>query len=439
MMLCSLVVDEQVLFHRASIGSRNSKSSQEEPFPERCICLNELKVAAQSYGSPEIPENSRLITSLRVIINRLRNPNLDGKIKHFEYRDDLALFDRRLKLGLDYYHKLTTDLLLDRPVPSSTGFMAVRDNIGSVSNRGVEVLMSAVPVKTSDLTGNQHLNFSYNKNQESSARSELMKIFFPGLNWVVPGSPDYFGRGGESLSSFLGYRRLGTWGVQREAGRKRPKWCYPGPRPNAVPSGHYFGYPTAFADLYDSWTGAESKYNDSQIRNGPYSGQNSEVDDHWVANGSFLRVNAISLGYTFHNDQLQKWGLKNWRVYASVQNAFLITSDSFKGYDPEATSWEINHGGQYLFFTQVSAPHILRMVKLFPVLDPTIYVNLNLTTPMKPTYNINNHHTRYVTSCKNFCKKTPKDTLPATQYFNPPEHATNAVNGLYRNGSSTAV
>src|SRR3546814_5757960 len=51
--------------------------------------------------------------------------------------------------------------------------------------------------------------------------------------------------------------------------------------------------------LYDSWTETNQNTMVQQIRNGAYSGQNSEVDDHWVADGSYLRGNLISLGYNF--------------------------------------------------------------------------------------------------------------------------------------------
>ena len=93
-----------------------------------------------------------------------------------------------------------------------------------------------------------------------------------------------------------------------------------------------------------------------QIRNGPYSGQNSEVDSHWVADGSYIRGNLISLGYTFDNASGLGTGFNKLRVYANVQNAFLIHSKDFKGYDPEASSWGGNQWGQNIFFFQYPRP-----------------------------------------------------------------------------------
>lgn len=93
-----------------------------------------------------------------------------------------------------------------------------------------------------------------------------------------------------------------------------------------------------------------------QIRNGVYSGQNSEVDSHWVTDGSYIRGNLISLGYTFNDVMAKNSGLRNLRVYANVQNAFLIHHKDFKGFDPEASSWEGNQWGQNIFFFQYPRP-----------------------------------------------------------------------------------
>lgn len=375
--------------------------------------LDELKLRS-SYGitgNTEIPtyqslstisSETTLINGSRVsqsYINRLPNPNLEWeKTKQFDIGMDLALFNRRLTLGLDYYHKLTTDLLLDRPVPTSTGFAAVRDNIGSVSNRGIEVLISGTPVKSADFNWETTLNFNYNKNRIEALGLNDEDIF-PGPNWVS-GSQTIL-RVGESLSSFWGYKRLGTWSTA-EAAEAAKIGAIPGEAKrsaersiigNGLPdwTGSFInnfryknidlsidlqfvmgvdilqqffhsmedrtGYSNGLKrTLYDSWTEDHQNTMIQQIRNGPYSGQNSEVDDHWVANGSYLRANAISIGYNFGAQQLSKIGLKNWRVYASVQNAFLITSDSFMGYDPEATSWEGDQWGQNIFFHQYPRP-----------------------------------------------------------------------------------
>jgi hypothetical protein len=320
------------------------------------------------------------------------------KSKQFDIGFDLAMFKRRLTLGFDYYRKLTTDLLLDRPLPTSTGFGSVRDNIGSVSNKGVEVLLSGVPVRTDNFSWESTLNFSYNKNRIEALGLNGEDIF-PGPNFVS-GSQTIL-RVGESLSSFWGYRRLGTWSTA-EAAQAAAVGAIPGVAKRSTErtvigkglpdwTGSFInnfryknldlsvdmqfvygveilqqflhstedrtGYSNGFKrTLYDSWTPQNQNTMIQQIRNGPYSGQNSEVDDHWAANGSYLRANAITLGYSLGQKTLEKFKIKNMRVYLSVQNAFLITSDEFKGYDPEATSYGDNQWGQNIYFHQYPKP-----------------------------------------------------------------------------------
>jgi len=113
---------------------------------------------------------------------------------------------------------------------------------------------------------------------------------------------------------------------------------------------------TLRTSLYDSWTESNQNTNVQQIRNAAYTGQNSEIDSHWVADGSYIRGNLISLGYTFNRELISRYNINNLRIYTSVQNAFLITSDEFKGYDPEASSWGGNQWGQNIFFFQYPRP-----------------------------------------------------------------------------------
>ncbi|MNI47107.1 hypothetical protein D3C73_1016070 [compost metagenome] len=74
------------------------------------------------------------------------------------------------------------------------------------------------------------------------------------------------------------------------------------------------------------------------LTNGGHAGQDTNVDDSWVADGSYVRVNLIQFGYTFNADVLKRMGLSRLRIYANANNPFLFTSNDFKGYDPESTS-----------------------------------------------------------------------------------------------------
>ena len=354
----------------------------------------------QSLGT--ISAGTSLINGTRApisFVNRLPNPDLEWeKTNQFDAGFDLSVLSKALTFSFDYYYKLTTDLLLDKPVPSSSGFSAVRDNIGSVSNRGVEFMVRAYPIATADFSWESILNFNYNQNQIEKL-GENNEDIFPGPNWVS-GSQTIL-RVGEPLSAFWGFERLGTWGTD-EAAEAAEVGAIPGEAKrstdrriigNGLPAwtgsfinNFYFknfdftldlqfvadvdilqqfyhstsdrtGYSSGLKEtLYDSWTETNQNTMIQQIRNGPYSGQNSEVDSHWVTDGSYLRVNLISMGYTFDQVKLSKSGMNKLRVYANVQNAFLFHSDDFKGYDPEASSWGGNQFAQNIFFFQYPRP-----------------------------------------------------------------------------------
>lgn len=384
-----------------------------EPFLEGAALLDELKIRSSFgiTGNTEIDTYQSLATvssgtvlingarATESYVNRLPNQDLEWeKTQQFDIGFNLSMFEYRVNLEFDYYYKLTTDLLLDKPVPLSTGFSAVRDNIGSVSNRGIELLLNTINISENNLEWESTLNFNYNKNRIESL-GENDEDIFPGP-WWVSGSQTIL-RVGEPLSTFWGYRRLGTWGTD-EADEAAEVGAVPGEakrsaEPTIIGNGlpdwtgsfintfryknfdltvdlqfvygvdilqQYFhstedrsGIANGLRTiLYDSWTEENQNTMIQEIRNQAYAGQNSEIDDHWVADGSYLRGNLISLGYSFDPTLASKLSLRNLRIYASVQNAFVVHSDEFKGLDPEATSWGNEQWGQNIFFFQYPRP-----------------------------------------------------------------------------------
>lgn len=382
-----------------------------EEFMNNIGWLSNLKFHA-SYGrtgSSEISTYQTLakISSGTVLINgtrsssasvsNLANPDLQWeKTNQVDIGMNLGLFNQRVNLEMDYYYKLTTDLLLAKPIPYSTGFSSVMDNIGEVSNRGLDILLTTVNVEGGNFRWESTLNANFNKNRIEKLGDNDEDILaspgFVGGNVIL--------RVGESLSSFYGYRRLGTWGTDEAAeaalvgavpgeakrsasreiiGKGLPDWT--GSFINTFSYKNldltvdvqfvygvdtwqlYFhsmedrcGIANGFSTiLYDGWTESNQNTMVQQIRQQNYSGQNSVSDSHWVCDGSYLRGNLIQLGYTFNQKMLNKMGLRRMRAYASVSNAFLVCSDDFLGYDPEAVS-NTNQFGQNIFFYQYPKP-----------------------------------------------------------------------------------
>ena len=350
-----------------------------------------------TVGSGTTLINGQRVTS--TAINRLANPDLQWeRTQQFDVGFNLALFNYRVSLEMDYYHKLTTDLLLARPLPQSTGFGSIFDNIGSVSNRGLEVLLSTQNVTTNNFSWSSTLNFNYNKNRIEKL-GENNEDIESGPFWVS-GSQTIL-RVGEPLSAFWGYRRLGTWGTDEadaaaevgripgEAKRTTEKEIIGYGLPDVTGSfinNFTIGNFDFTADLQfvlggdimqqyyhsvedrsgiasglrtiltEAWTPENQNTMVQQIRHQAWAGQNSEVDDHWVVSGSYLRGNAFTLGYTLTGNALDRLNLGSARFYLTGQNLFVVTADDFQGLDPEATSWGGNQWGQGIFFFQYPRP-----------------------------------------------------------------------------------
>lgn len=333
-------------------------------------------------------------------VQRLSNPGLEWeKTRQFDVGIELAMFNQAVSLEADYYYKLTVDLLLNRPIPTTTGFGSITDNIGSVSNRGIDFMITTRNLRSpSNFLWTSTFNFNYNRNRIESLGANDEDIF-PGPNWVS-GSQTIL-RVGEPIGSFWGFERLGTWNTDEateaaevgaipgEAKRSEEKQIIGNGLPNWTGSfinrfnmgnfdatidlqfvygvdimqqflhsaedrmAHTNGLAT---QLYESWTPENQNTMVQRIRHTQISGQNTVTDSHWVVNGSYIRGNLFSLGYNVDQSKLASWGLEQLRIKASLENAFVINSPDFKGFDPEATTWEGNTNAQNIFFFQYPKP-----------------------------------------------------------------------------------
>jgi TonB-linked SusC/RagA family outer membrane protein len=100
---------------------------------------------------------------------QLPNPDLSWeKTTQLNLGGDIAFLDDRLGFTFDWYRKNTTDLLLARPLPRSTGYTGVTENIGAMTNSGVELAVRAQVLRSADRNGlnwSSELNVSTNRNK----------------------------------------------------------------------------------------------------------------------------------------------------------------------------------------------------------------------------------------------------------------------------------
>lgn len=384
------------------------RMSDESFFPTGGLISNlKIRTSYGLTGNSEIPSYSSLSllnSNYRTVwngvavggtgLNRLGNPDLRWeKTAQTDIGVELGLFNNRITLEADYYYRLTTDMLLDAPVPQSSGYAVIRKNVGSMENKGVELALNTTNVQTNNVTWTTNFNISMNRNKILSlaTASDIFNVGGPGIT-----NPTSIIRVGEAAGAFWGLVRLGVWGTDEadEAaqfvsyrngltmlpgdikyldvngdkaitdadrmiiGNGSPDaW---GAMTNTVNVKNFdftlelqysFGndimdmnlhasedrqaLANSYTSVLNAWTPENQNTMIAQIRD-TRAGYVTNVDSHWVQDGSFIRGRNMLLGYTFNESVLNRLNLSRLRIYTSVQNFFLIVDDEVIG-DPEIT------------------------------------------------------------------------------------------------------
>ncbi|MBE7176449.1 MAG: TonB-dependent receptor [Mucilaginibacter polytrichastri] len=327
-------------------------------------------------------------------IGRLGNDDLRWeKTTSSDIGLELGLFGGRVSLEADAYYRKTTDMLLDAPVPLTSGYATIRRNVGSMRNRGIELGLNTTNISSENFSWNTIFNISMNK-------SKILTLATPADIFGVGGpnftNPTNIIRVGEEVGSFYGLTRLGTWSEAEAAeaakfvSYRNGKTILPGDIKYLDVNGDYAindadrtiignGSPNAwgaftntfryknvdltvelqysvgndvldmtlhssedrqalansYATVLNAWTPQNQNTPIAQIRD-TRAGYVTNVDTHWIKDGSFIRGRNLLLGYTLPSNVSSKMHLSRLRFYASAQNLFLIVSKDLNG-DPETT------------------------------------------------------------------------------------------------------
>jgi TonB-linked SusC/RagA family outer membrane protein len=386
-------------FPSAAIAWRVSQ----EDFLKNSTLISNLKLRL-SYGSTgnssidpyrslsTLATNSAIFAGTRtagVVQGVIPNPDLKWEqTNQLDLGVDLDLFRGRINIVADVYNKVTNNLLLNAPVPLSSGYDNVLKNIGSVGNKGLELGITSNNL-TGDLTWSTTLNIAFNKNKVLALGTNNEDIF-PGPS--VLDQIDIL-RVGQPVGSLWGYKQDGTWGsdeaVQAAKYGKKPgdikvvdlnndgqinskdqtilAHSYPnytGEFINRIKYKNFDfsldiafsqgnnvfnigtliqeqrqGYANAFTSVLNAWTPTNQKTDVGYVRlyndaHGPTQIQTSR----YISDGSFIRGRNLTLGYTFSQAIANKLSMSSLRVYAGLQNFFMLTKYK-TGYDPESSSW----------------------------------------------------------------------------------------------------
>ncbi len=145
-----------------------------------------------------------------VSVNRLSNPDLTWETTtQLDAGLVLSMFKNRINLEIDYYEKETRDLLLEVPLPATSGFEFAFKNLGAVSNKGLEISLNTTNIETDNFTWNSNFNISFNKNKvlNLGGANEFFTTAI-GDNQITN---DYIVRVGEALGSIYGVQADGVY------------------------------------------------------------------------------------------------------------------------------------------------------------------------------------------------------------------------------------
>ncbi|MBD5265107.1 MAG: TonB-dependent receptor [Bacteroides sp.] len=272
----------------------------------------------------------------------------------------------RIRGTIDLYYKKTSDLLWNYPVSQPPYlYSSMLANVGDLVNKGVELTLSADILSANNFTWNADLTFSYNHQEITSLSNDTFQDL---------GTPAGQLHGIDGLSN--AYTQIVKAGY--------PTGAFFGPRCSGIDANGeyiienpdeqvYLGsaqpkFNLGFATTLN-WKGFDFRvsaygmfgqkilnatnmqlFTDTRMpsKNIPdkFAEQGIRPDkitysDYWLENGSFLRLQAITLGYTIPGTK--KIGIENLRIYGTVDNVCTLTG--YSGVDPEISTSGLDNPG----------------------------------------------------------------------------------------------
>ena len=308
------------------------------------------------------------------------NPDLRWEKKYeYNFGVDFALLENRLSGSFDAYYRHTKDLLWDYEVPTPPyQYPTLLANAGVMDSYGVELSISAIPVKTDDFTWTTTPTLSYNHNV-------ITRLSDPdkGFNYKQTTSGGVGENGimntntqilieGQSVGTFYGYKLLtikdGVWYYQTPAGGvvdgAGAAEGYRQPLGNAQPW-FTFGWDNSFKyKNFDAtvflrgvvgnkilnltrWaygprdSAADNIFMKDVSKTNTVLSNKAQFSDYYLEDGSYVKLDNITVGYTFKLKE--KSLIDHLRVYVTGQN--LATLTAYSGQDPEVNTTSVWSAG----------------------------------------------------------------------------------------------
>lgn len=338
------------------------------------LALSDLNTSKYLY----VDETGEAYPISILYVNRMSNPDLRWeRTSSMNIGLDFSIFNDRLSGSIDVYDKRTSDLLLLRALPDVTGFFNVASNLGGVTNKGLEIALSSLNMERENFSWRSSATFSLNRNKITHLFGAVNQLDDEG-NVIGTIENDDPGNGwfiGQDINVIWDLKVLGVW-QENEAEEAAKYGVKPGDfRLEDVDGDYKFtdadrqflgsrspqftaslrneftflkNFDFSFS-MYSYW-GAMTDYNEAKHNSGfpdrqnsyiiPYWTPNNPINDHarlFSSNGgasfsvyrktSFIRLDNVSLAYTVPSPIVQKAGISNLRLFATMQNAAVFSPD----------------------------------------------------------------------------------------------------------------
>lgn len=374
-------------FPAASIGWRINK----EVFLSNIKWINDLKLRA-GYGvtgnqdfsnyqsimmmttAGKFYYNGKWINTYQPASNA--NPDLQWEKKaEFNVGFDASLFNNRMSLTLDYYKRITSNLLYNYTVPTPPYvYNTLFTNVGKVSNEGIELTISGTPIIKKDFSWNTTFTVSHNKNKLVKFTNKEFTNGTYKVGWSTSAAC-YTQRliEGKSLGTFYGPIWLGTDTdgsdvlLNQDSSGSVPEenWVKIGRAyPDAVlgwsNTFRYKAFDLSFSlraslggDILNNYAMEYENLSSIGLRNisnkwlshKNYTSTTYKYSSKYVEDATYLKMDNICLGYTVNNPVNL---IKKLRLSLTAQNVFCITK--YSGVDPEVAMSGLEPGIESLSY-----------------------------------------------------------------------------------------
>lgn len=355
-----------------------------EAFMDDMKFIDQLKLRA-SYGllgnnniSPYMYQTT--ISGGNGAESTIGNPDITWeKVNILNLGMDLSIIKRKLDITVDYYDKLTNDLILTVDLPYSSGLASSPLNYGKMRNRGLETKISYNETLSKNFSFNVNVGYSYNNNRiERLYRDSLPN----GNMWYIQGQPFavFYGlktdgllqesdiaagvpMSGNQSAGDIKYIDMNKDGVINDrdrtvlgntntrstyfanltlrihkfefetmlSGRGAVPYFYSGVVANPLINTS-LGINTPVNEQADYWSPTNTTAKYPRILSSP--GANAFFSDFWQTNGAFMRVRYMQVAYNFPEAITNRIKMRSLRAYLNAQNPFTITG--VKIVDPES-------------------------------------------------------------------------------------------------------